>query len=306
VVALLTALLMASCASTPAAPTAAPTLASVPEPTPTASAGATREPVERGLTYCTADGVPLRADVYHARSASGPAPLVLFLHGGGWTGGSRTDSTGLGVEQLLTEAGFTVASVDYRLAPQTKMPAIVEDVKCAVRSFRARAEEFGIDPDHIGVIGVSAGAHLGALLGTSDETAGFDTGEYAGVSSRVQAVVDLAGPADLTNPAMPYAFHLADQVFGTQDFTDPRFAAASPVTWITPDDPPFLILHGDADDNVPLSQSQTLYDALSAAGVDARLIVVEGGGHSLTTPGQSPSTAELAAVVLGFLEEHLK
>jgi acetyl esterase/lipase len=292
--------------SSPGIPSASPSPEASPIPLQTSALPAPHAPVEKGVTYCTAEGIPLPADIYFAQNAARPAPLLIFIHGGGWSGGSRSDSMGSAVQPLLSAAGYTLASLDYRLAPRYKMPAMIEDVKCAVRSFRAHALEYNIDPDRIGVIGVSAGAHLAALLGTADESAGFDVGEYAGYSSRVQAVVDMAGPVDLTDPSTPYAAHLAEQVFGVRDPADPRFAAASPVTWITPDDASFLIIHGDADDNVPLAQSQELYEALTAAGVEARLIVVKNGGHSLDTPGQSPSREELAAEILRFLQENLK
>jgi acetyl esterase/lipase len=263
--------------------------------------------VERDVTYCTADGYPLRADLYFSRLSGDRAPLLIFIHGGGWTGGSK--SGGMGFEGLpaLTAAGYTLASIDYRLAPKYRMPAMIEDAKCAVRSFRAHAAEYGINPDCIGILGASAGGQLAALLGTTDEAAGFDVGEYAGYSSRVQAVVDLAGPSDFRVPFTTGTDYrdLALQVFGTDDPNDPLFAAASPVNWVSPDDTPFLILHGDEDQNVPISQSQELYEALKAAGVQAEMIVVRNAGHTLDSPNQSPRREELSRKILEFLQKNL-
>lgn len=299
------------------APSATPSAAG-PEPTITPAITATpvetaaishpHGDIERDITYCSADGYPLRADIYFSQLPGGNAPLLLFLHGGGWTGGSKDG--GMGFESLpaLTAAGYTLAAVDYRLAPKYKMPAMIEDAKCAVRSFRAHAAEYGIDPDHIGVIGASAGAQLAAMLGTADESAGFDRGEYAGHSSRVQAVVDMAGPTDFRLPFTTGSDYrsLAAQVFGTEDPNDPLFAAASPVTWVSADDAPFLILHGNRDQNVPLSQSQEFYDKLRAAGVEAELVIVKNAGHQMDSPGQSPTREELARKILEFLQENLK
>jgi acetyl esterase/lipase len=252
------------------------------------------------------DGVPLQADIYFAQNGSGMAPLLIFIHGGGWTGGSRSSGMGFEGLQALSYSGYTLASIDYRLAPRYKMPAMIEDVKCAVRSFRAHAAAYGIDPDRIGIVGASAGAHLAAMLGTAGESAGFDVGEYTQYSSRVQAVVDMAGPADLTIPFIADYEQAAVRIFGTTDPDNPLFAAASPVNWLSPDDPPFLILHGEDDRTVPLSQSQEFYEKLIAAGVDAELIVVKHAGHGMDSPDQSPAREELARKILDFFQTKLK
>lgn len=295
-------------AASPAGPEPSATPAASPTPAETAALPRSHGDVERDVTYCTADGYPLRADIYFSQLPGREAPLLIFLHGGGWTSGSK--SGGMGFEGLpaLTAAGYTLASIDYRLAPRYKMPAMIEDAKCAVRSFRAHAAEYGIDPGRIGVLGASAGAQLAAMLGTADEPAGFDVGEYAGYSSRVQAVVDLAGPSDFRVPFTSGTDYrgLAVQVFGTDDPNDPLFAAASPVTWVSADDAPFLILHGDKDQNVPISQSQELYNKLKAAGVETELVVVRNAGHALDSPAQSPTREELARKILEFLQETLR
>jgi acetyl esterase/lipase len=206
----------------------------------------------------------------------------------------------------LTNAGYTLASIDYRLAPQYKMPAMIQDVKCAVRSFRAHAAEYGIDPERIGVIGASAGGHLAAMLGTTDESAGFDVGEYAGYPSGVQAVVNMAGPVDLRTPFTSDSEQVAESVFGTRDPNHPMLVAASPLTWVSPGDAPFLIIHGEDDQRVPLWQSQALYDNLSAARVPARFIIVKNAGHSIDSPDQSPTRQELVGFILAFFQEYLR
>lgn len=298
-------------ASSPTLPGAGqPAPSASPEASPTpAQTAALPEPhrgVERDITYCEADGVPLKADIYFAQSSPGGSPLLIFIHGGGWTSGSR--SGGMGFEGLppLTAAGYTLASIDYRLAPQYKMPDMIRDVKCAVRSFRAHAAEYGIDPERIAVLGASAGGQLAAMIGTADASAGFDTGEYSRYSSRVRAVVDMAGPADFRTPFFSNYRQAALQIFGTSDPNDPLFQASSPVNWVSPDDPPFLILHGEKDESVPLSQSQELYEKLTAAGVRAELVVIHNAGHAMDSPDQSPTRAELVQKILEFLQTNLK
>lgn len=261
--------------------------------------------IERDITYCTMDGAPLKADVYFPQKEADI--LLIHIHGGGWRTGSKAGGTGFMDFPALLNAGYTLASIDYRLAPEYKMPAMIEDVKCAVRYFRAHAAEYGIDPERIGVWGTSAGGHLVSMLGTADESAGFDVGEYLDVSSRVQAVADLFGPANMQSyPITRGSTQVARTIFGASDLSDPSVAAASPVTYITPDDPPFLILQGELDQTVPLSQSQEFYDKLTAAGVEAQLVIVEGGGHGLNEPDQTPTRAELTQMIVDFFEAKLR
>jgi acetyl esterase/lipase len=266
--------------------------------------------VQKDVTYCTMKGVPLLADIYFPQNVSGPTPLLIFMHGGGFRQGNKDGSAGFIEVPALLNAGFMVISVNYRLAPDYLMPAMIEDVKCAVRSFRAHASELNIDPNMIGVWGSSAGGHLAAMLGTSGDVARFDVGEYLDVSSRVQAAVDMFGPADfLTMPAQKS--HTGEEtlnevVFGTIDRSLPIFAAASPVTYISADDPPILILHGDADTSIPLSQSQDFYDKLKAAGVDATLVVVKGGEHGLRTVGEWPTEEMITQIIVNFFILKLK
>lgn len=257
--------------------------------------------VQRDITYCSVDGVDLKMDLYFPKEAAGPTPLVVYIHGGGWSKGDKSGGAGMIDGPALLDAGFTMASLNYRLAPEYKMPDMVEDVKCAIRSLRAHAHDYNIDPDKIGVWGGSAGGHLVNMLGTTDAGAGFDVGEYLDQSSRVQAVVDLFGPADLTVDFSGGYQRLKESVFG--DFSP---ADSSPVTYITLDDPPFLILQGDADRVVPLSQSQEFYERLRAAGVEAQLVVVKNGPHGLGSPNESPSREQLTKMIVQFFEENLK
>jgi len=274
-------------ASLPVSPTAALT-------TPTPSIH-----IQRDIPYCVMNGVELKMDVY-TPGESTKMPAVIFVHGGAWVEDSKSSAAGAGAP-VLAQAGFAVFAIDHRLGTQYKFPAMIEDVKCAVRSIRAHAEEYNIDPEHIGAYGGSSGGQLVALLGTADESAGFDVGEYLQFSSRVQSVVDLYGPTDLvkqyrlnTVPAMSVAFLESD------------LARGSPINYVSPDDPPFLIVHGEKDNIVPLEQSQALYDLLLANHVPAKLIIVENGRHGFGVPNEKPSFEEILQIITKFFAETLK
>ncbi len=265
--------------------------------------------VERDITYGIADSVALKMDIYYPKVVEGTVPAVLYVHGGGWTKGDK--GTGAGATEIpeLISRGYLVAAINYRLAPQYKFPAQIEDVKCAVRFLRANAATYGIDPDRIGAWGGSAGGHLVALLSVTDAAAGFEgNGGYADQSSRVQAVVDMFGPSDLTAIFQGADTQLLEQVFGTTDRNSDIVKLASPVTWVSSDDPPFLILHGENDKLVPLSQSKILYDRLVAAGVPATLTIVKNAGHGFAPAGGTidPSRTEITNIVADFFDKHLK
>jgi acetyl esterase/lipase len=258
---------------------------------------------KRDITYCSVDGDDLKMDMYFPKGTTGITPLAVFIHGGGWSKGDKRAGAGVADYPALLDAGFTIATLDYRLAPQYQFPAMIDDVKCAIRSLRANANQYHIDPDKIGVWGLSAGSHLSMLIGVTDPSAGFDVGQYLDQSSRVKAVVDMSGPAFLGTNFSPAFVKARDEVFGNYDL-----AKASPVTYITPDDPPFLIIQGDKDIVVPIAsgQAQELYDKLTAAGVSAQMVVVKGGPHTLDAPNESPARTELTKMIVDFFSKYLK
>jgi len=155
---------------------------------------------------------------------------------------------------------------------------MIEDVKCAIRSLRANASEYNLDPNRIGAVGVSAGGHLVALLGTSEASAGWDVGEYTDQSSRVQAVVAMAPVTDLTRKFPNADIELMRQV----GFGEDNIVQASPITHVTGDDPPFLLIHGDRDKVVPTEQSLRMREALQQAKRYVELLVIGGGEHGFT------------------------
>lgn len=264
--------------------------------------------IERDVTYGNAGGVDLKMDVYYPQTVTGPVPVVLWVHGGGWTGGDKKENAGNAV--ILQEAGFLVVSINYRLAPQYKFPAQIEDVKCAVRYLRANADKYSLDPERIGAWGGSAGGHLVSMLGLTDLSAGLEgSGDNGDQSSRVQAVVDMFGPSDLTQEFKGGAIgqDRGYKVFGTSDPDSQLLRAASPVTYISADDPPFLIIHGEMDSLVPPGQSQELYDRLQAAGVPATLVMVKNAGHGLVPEsGQiSPARPQINNMIVDFFKQEL-
>ena len=263
--------------------------------------------VLRDVTYCTMNDQPQKLDIYFP-SAGGPWPVLMYIHGGSWYQGDKSEGEGW---RGMNENGFLVVSVNYRLGNnQTKFPAMIEDVKCAVRYLCAHSAEYNIDSEHIAALGVSAGGHLAALLGAADETAGWDVGEYLKQSSKVQAVVDISGIADFTsnipsslNTSIFYTFgNLANK-------NTPENIAASPITYVTPDDPPFLIIHGDRDDIVPVIQATTLHDKLTEAGIPSKLVIVKGGDHGLQPPSNgetNPTGDQIIQIIIEFLETNFK
>jgi acetyl esterase/lipase len=233
-------------------------------------------------------------------------PLVIWVHGGGWSGGDKSENMWM----QIAKGGFAAASINYRLTDEAQFPAQIFDVKAAVRWLRAHAAEYDIDPKRIGAWGASAGGHLVALLGTSDGTKELEGDEgNPKFSSRVQAVCDYFGPTDFVNvldqrerntgkaPAEP----LVDKLLGGSPTERPEQARlASPVTFVTRHAPPFLIVHGDQDPLVPFQQSEELAETLKKHGVECSLIVVRGGGH-----GGFKGRPDLYPTVIDFFKNKL-
>jgi acetyl esterase/lipase len=258
------------------------------------------------VVYCTMDGVDIKMDVYYPESAQKAVPVVVYIHGGGWRAGDKTENIGMQHFTGFLANGYMVVSINYRLMPDVLFPAPIEDVMCATRHLRANAHVYGLDPWRIGVMGASAGGHLAAMLGVLDANDGFGkTGPYQKVSSRVQAVVMLAGPSNLKVLAVhPEFANLFIEDEGWRRDLD----WISPINYVTADDPPFLLLHGDKDDIVPLSQSTDFKELLTSKGVWARLIVVKNGGHAFNPVGgaMNPDQDELLEYLLLFFDEFVK
>ncbi len=263
--------------------------------------------VLRDIAYVPGGHERQKLDLYLPAQTNSPLPLIIWVHGGAWLAGNKNDCPAV----RFVSRGFAVASVNYRLSQHAIFPAQIEDCKAAVRWLRAHASEYHLDPNRFGAWGASAGGHLVALLGTTGDVKEFDTGANLDFSSRVQAVVDFFGPADLLKMAAQSGpesrmDHNATNSPESQLIGGPlqenkeKANRASPVTYVTKDDAPMLLVHGDADPLVPHQQSEELCDALKKAGVDATIHIVKGAGHG---NGFGPDVNEL---VERFFEQHLK
>jgi acetyl esterase/lipase len=302
------AMLVATLVSWPALTQSAPNAAWFPaSPALTVSAPAGQLTT---LEYCAPGGDPLAMDLSEpAASFARPVPIVFYMHGGeGLIGNRQLSSLGpdavyfMHLRSDLLARGFAVGSIDYRFPPRYGMLDQVVDAKCAVRFLRAHAIELGIDPQRIGVYGASEGGYLSAMLGLAGPDAGFDKGQYLDQSSRVQAVVDMWGPTDLTDwtgtPSWVYTLGegLGISRQGTALRADlvpanPRQNYASPVSYVTPDAPPFLIIQGADDWFITPHHSQKLASLLQAAHDPTTLLVIQHDEHGLNAP--APGQVEL-------------
>jgi acetyl esterase/lipase len=258
--------------------------------------------VERDLAYAPGGHERQKLDLYlPEKKPGGPLPLVVWIHGGGWQGGSKDRPAGM----WLVPKGYALASINYRLSQHATFPAQIEDCKAAIRWLRANAKKYGLDPQHVGVWGASAGGHLVALLGTTANQKDLDVGGNTDQSSRVQAVVDLFGPADfqsLSRNSDAARSPVTKLLGGPASENKEKAKQASPLAHVSKDAAPFLILHGDQDKTVPLRQSQLLAEALKKAGVEVRLITLEGAGHG----GEAFGKPEQRQAIEDFFDKHLK
>ncbi|WP_206293777.1 alpha/beta hydrolase [Humisphaera borealis] len=266
--------------------------------------------VSRDLPYVTDGHARQKLDLYIPEKADAPLPVIIWVHGGGWAAGSK-DGCPPARDNYMAR-GYAVASIGYRLSGDAIFPAQIEDCKAAIRWLRAHAKEHNLDANRFAVWGSSAGGHLVALLGTSGDVKGFDVGPNLDQSSRVQAVCDYYGPTDLLQMDA-HALNKGRAIHNAADSPESRLiggaiqenkdkvAKANPITYVSKDDPPFLIVHGDQDPTVAHHQSELLYGALKSVGVRVRFHTIEGAGHGTGFGGP-----ELETIVQDFFDRHLK
>ena len=270
------------------------------------------------------DAKPLLLDLYlpAGETRQGGRPAVVHFHGGGWRTGERSslgpavDGFGLSPIEQLADAGFVVASADYRLSTVATFPAQLEDAKAAMHWLRTHAAEYGVDPHRIYAWGDSAGGHLAALLGLTAgaaEFAGQPGNDAPGSEDPVAGVVAWYPPTDLLRmgaQARPDAVARADDpgsrealLIGAQPADAPDKArAASPLSYVHAGAPPFLLIHGTADRFVPAAQSTSLARALEGAGNAVELLLLEGADHMWASPDGNSGAAEQAiAATIDFL-----
>lgn len=256
--------------------------------------------VVRDLEYAQPKGISLKLDLYRpSAKPSAPMPLVIWVHGGGWSKGSKANCPAA----WLAAKGYAVASLDFRLLPDHPWPAQIEDPIAALRWLRKESGKYGYDAERSAAMGGSSGGHVVALWGTLTLP----------LEDKVKAVVDWYGPTDLlTMPPNVLSekrtrAELAKAngalLLGGIVMDQPEKAkAVSALHQVTKDDVPFLIMHGAADTSVPVDQSERLHAALKAAGVESTLKLLSGAGHG----GKEFDSAESRALIQGFLDKHLK
>ena len=241
------------------------------------------------ITYLVASNVEAKLDLYVRRDVSTPQPTLIFIHGGGWTGGTK-EARALAIQPYLA-MGLNVVNVEYRLAKVALAPASVEDCRCALKWVLSRAKEYGIDTQKIVVSGDSAGGHLALMTGFLPASAGLDrecaSNGYLGrepvpEEMKVAAVVNWYGISDVTELLSgPNMRAYAVTWMGSMSDREEIAKRVSPATYVRAGLPSVLTLHGDADPVVPYLQSVRLHKALTDAGVANELMTVRGGKHGL-------------------------
>lgn len=246
------------------------------------------------VVYGHKAGMALVYDVFQPEEANGAA--VMYMVSGGWFSRWQPPERRQRAFQHLLDAGFTMVAVHHGSAPRFKVPDAVADVRRAARHVRANAARYGIDPERLGVQGGSAGGHLSLMLGLASDP-GDPTAEQPVLreSNRVQAVVAYFPPVDLRGIAGP------NERFPALEF-DPALAAdISPIAFVSADDPPVLLIHGDADELVPISNSERMHAALTEANVANEMVVIEGAAHGFRGPAAERARQESVA----FFTAHL-
>ena len=240
------------------------------------------------------------------RATDKPLPVIVYIHGGGWSGGSRKG--GGPVSRYVATGNYAGVSVGYRLSSEVKWPAQIHDCKAAVRWIRGHAKEYNLDPDRIGVTGMSAGGHLVSLLGLTGDVKDLDgsIGEFTALSSRVTCVVNFFGPTDMASPLMQGDAALKDDpavaglLGGSLKEKAAEAKAASPLTYVHAGAPPFMTVHGTKDMRVNFTNATMLHEALTKAGSPSILLPITDAGHGGFT------SSELDHRVQQFYDRHLR
>ncbi len=265
-------------------------------------------PLNRDLVYRTIGETELTLDLDYPKEEKERYPVVVFLlPDGKWHRDFKDrDRRVRTAIESFTGGGYVVATVHFRTQSDCKFPGPLEDVKTAIRWLRAHAKKHRLDPDHIAAVGVSLGGYLACMLGATDSKDGFDgEGGHTDVSSRVQAVISFAAPTDVGNKTWPEWFEVTFLVpfIGASYKDKPElYRKASPFTYVSKDDPPFLFIHATKDPMIKVRHSRDLADKLQKEGVSAKVIEVEGEEHVW----EEEKLQKTAAQCLAFLDQHLK
>lgn len=262
-----------------------------------------QEPDFQDVIYANPEGMDLGLDIYLPQSSDNP-PLIVQVHGGAWRFGSKEG----GVPMQFVEHGYAVASLDFRQSTDAPYPAMIHDIKAAIRFLRANADQYGYDASRIAITGASSGAHLAQVVGVSNghpELEG-DLGNFRDTSSDVQAILSYFGASDLTvilSQSTPFGLGVREPALelllgAHPDDNEAITKLASPVYLVDANDPPLMLLHGDMDPQMPVNQSLNMLGAYKAAGLDVTFDPVHGAVHG----GPGFFDEEHLANALAFLE----
>jgi len=248
-----------------------------------ALASAQLVPTAKDAVYARVDGRALTLDLYMPAGVPTP-PLVVWVHGGAWTSGTKANAP-----VQFVEHGYAMASLDFRQSTDARFPAQVHDIKAAIRFLRASAQRYGYRADRIAIAGSSSGGHLAALVGVTNGVVALEgpEGDYPGESSSVQAILDYYGASDLTSilsQSTPFGLSvrrpaLVRLLGALPDEARTLAELASPVRHVDRSDPPLFLIHGDADPQMPPQQSLELQRAYAKLGLDVELHMLRGSKH---------------------------
>jgi len=263
-------------------------------------------PTHKDIVYAIVDGKELKLDLYLPSKAVTQG-LLVWVHGGAWRGGTKD-----GVPKVFPENGIPTASIEFRQSTEARFPAQIHDIKAAIRFLRAKASTWGYAADRIVVAGSSSGGHLAALVGVTNSHAELEgkVGDYLQYSSSVQGILDYFGASNLTTilaQSTPFGLNMRkpalELLLGSQPEQNSVLAKlASPVFHVDATDPPLLLLHGEQDPQMPISQSHELTGAYKNARLDVTFEVVYGAAHG----GDAFYTEERLRLALNFLSSNLK
>jgi|SRR5579872_650164 len=251
----------------------------------------------KDLPYREVDGTQLTLDA-HIPDGAGPFPAAILVHGGGWVAGDKEQYITY-IFQPLADAGFAWFSINYRLAPQFRFPADADDVEAAIRWIKANAGKYKIDPHRVALIGESAGGHLVSYVGAESNP-----------ENRVAAVVSMYGIHDFITASIAWK-PIPEEIlklFGIPAVdaqTAPALIKASPVVYIHKDMPPYLLMHGSKDGDVPYEQSVEMCDKMTKAGARCELLTIEGAPHGMDHWESHPEWLWYKKALVGWLTKTL-
>jgi acetyl esterase/lipase len=253
------------------------------------------------IEYKYIDSTSLQLDIYKLKDLKELAPVMIFIHGGAWRSGKRSDYLPYLID--YAKKGYVTATVSYRLVKQAVFPAAVQDVNCAVKFIKTHAAEYGINPEKVVLIGGSAGGHLSMMIGYGGHEELFNQDCPFDNDSKVNAIIDLYGPTDLTTPYAISTYQVQDFLKASYEENPGIYKMASPNTFISSDDPPTLIFQGTIDSLVPVSQSDSLDIWLGNVGIPHEYHRLKGWPHTMDLAVKVNEYCQF--YIDRFLEQHL-